>query len=200
MIREERAVAVRKAIASLPKKQRATLILRTYHDMSHQQIADMLGSSVGAVKANFFHALAQFEEDPGNGTMTPPHARRTHRRRRRHADAPTRQAHLARATSAGASWPSLSIVLSDAKQVERARTVAALLAALLGARARRDRSRRRRRRQLAGVAALAGARAARRSGARHRSALMVAVPKPDPADFRWHVAGTRGDLEARRGT
>jgi len=57
MIREERAVAVRKAIANLPDKQRATLILRTYHDMSHQQIADVLGSSVGAVKANFFHAL-----------------------------------------------------------------------------------------------------------------------------------------------
>jgi len=57
MIREERAAAVRKAIASLPDKQRATLILRTYHDMSHQQIADVLGSSVGAVKANFFHAL-----------------------------------------------------------------------------------------------------------------------------------------------
>ena len=57
MIREERAVAVRRAIANLPDKQRATLILRTYHDMSHQQIADVLGSSVGAVKANFFHAL-----------------------------------------------------------------------------------------------------------------------------------------------
>ena len=62
MIREERAVAVRKAIASLPEKQRATLILRTYHDMSHQQIADVLGSSVGAVKANFFHALANLKK------------------------------------------------------------------------------------------------------------------------------------------
>ena len=62
MIREERAAAVRKAIASLPKKQRATLVLRTYHDMSHQQIADVLGSSVGAVKANFFHALANLKK------------------------------------------------------------------------------------------------------------------------------------------
>ena len=62
MIREERAVAVRKAIASLPTKQRATLIMRTYHDMSHQQIADVLGSSVGAVKANFFHALANLKK------------------------------------------------------------------------------------------------------------------------------------------
>ncbi|HEX6164813.1 MAG TPA: RNA polymerase sigma factor [Vicinamibacterales bacterium] len=66
MIREERAVAVRKAIAHLPEKQRATLILRTYHDMSHQQIADVLGSSVGAVKANFFHALANLKKILGS--------------------------------------------------------------------------------------------------------------------------------------
>lgn len=66
MIREERAVAVRRAIAELPKKQRATLILRAYHDMSHQQIADLLGSSVGAVKANFFHALANLKKNLGS--------------------------------------------------------------------------------------------------------------------------------------
>jgi RNA polymerase sigma-70 factor, ECF subfamily len=66
MIREERAIAVRRAIAELPKKQRATLILRTYHDMSHQQIADVLGSSVSAVKANFFHALANLKKHLGS--------------------------------------------------------------------------------------------------------------------------------------
>ena len=66
LLREERAVAVRKAIAGLPKKQRATLILRTYHEMSHQQIADVLGSSVGAVKANFFHALANLKKILGS--------------------------------------------------------------------------------------------------------------------------------------
>lgn len=66
MIRAERAVAVRKAIASLPDKQRATLILRMYHDMPHQQIADILGSSVGAVKANFFHALTNLKKILGN--------------------------------------------------------------------------------------------------------------------------------------
>lgn len=66
MIREERAAAVRKAIAELPRKQRATLILRAYHDMSHQQIADVLGSSVGAVKANFFHALANLKKNLGS--------------------------------------------------------------------------------------------------------------------------------------
>lgn len=62
LIRQERAQAVRRAITALPEKQRATLILRTYHEMSHQQIADVLGSSVGAVKANFFHALANLKK------------------------------------------------------------------------------------------------------------------------------------------
>ena len=62
LVRAEREQAVRRAIASLPEKQRATLILRTYHDMSHQEIADVLGSSVGAVKANFFHALANLKK------------------------------------------------------------------------------------------------------------------------------------------
>jgi len=66
LLRDERAAAVRKAIAALPRKQRATLILRTYHDLSHQQIADILGSSVGATKANFFHALANLKKILGN--------------------------------------------------------------------------------------------------------------------------------------
>jgi RNA polymerase sigma-70 factor (ECF subfamily) len=66
LVREERAAAVRHAIAQLPDRQRATLILRSYHDMSHQEIADVLGSSVGAVKANFFHALANLKKILGS--------------------------------------------------------------------------------------------------------------------------------------
>src|SRR5436190_2298237 len=57
LLRAERAVQVRAAIARLPKKQRSTLILRVYHELPHEEIAGILGSSVGAVKANFFHAL-----------------------------------------------------------------------------------------------------------------------------------------------
>jgi RNA polymerase sigma-70 factor (ECF subfamily) len=55
--RAERAELVKAAIAKLPRKQRATLILRVYHELPHDEIAQILGSSVGAVKANFFHAL-----------------------------------------------------------------------------------------------------------------------------------------------
>jgi RNA polymerase sigma-70 factor, ECF subfamily len=59
--RAERAAAVRRAIRALPDKQRATLVLRLYHELSHQEIADILGSSVGTVKANFFHALGKMK-------------------------------------------------------------------------------------------------------------------------------------------
>jgi RNA polymerase sigma-70 factor (ECF subfamily) len=62
LLRAERSSVVRAAIARLPRKQRATLILRVYHDLPHQEIADILGSSVGAAKANFFHALANLRK------------------------------------------------------------------------------------------------------------------------------------------
>jgi RNA polymerase sigma-70 factor (ECF subfamily) len=66
LLRDERAARVRKAIAELPRKQRATLILRMYHEMSHHDIANVLGSSVGAVKANFFHALSNLKKQLGD--------------------------------------------------------------------------------------------------------------------------------------
>lgn len=62
LLRGERAARVRAAVARLPPKQRATLILRTYHDLPHDEIARILGSSVGAVKANFFHALGNLKK------------------------------------------------------------------------------------------------------------------------------------------
>jgi len=62
VLREERGVRVREAITQLPPKQRATLVLRMYHELSHEEIADVLGSSVGAVKANFFHALGNLKK------------------------------------------------------------------------------------------------------------------------------------------
>ena len=53
---------MRAAIAQLPPKQRATLILRIYHELPHEEIAGILGSSVGAAKANLFHALANLKK------------------------------------------------------------------------------------------------------------------------------------------
>jgi RNA polymerase sigma-70 factor (ECF subfamily) len=57
LVREQDAARVRRAIRQLPDKQRATLVLRTYHDLPHEEIAQVLGTTSGASKANFFHAL-----------------------------------------------------------------------------------------------------------------------------------------------
>jgi RNA polymerase sigma-70 factor (ECF subfamily) len=57
VVRRETSEHVRQAIRRLPPKQRAALILRVYLELPHEEIARMLGSTVGAVKTNFFHAL-----------------------------------------------------------------------------------------------------------------------------------------------
>ncbi len=52
--REQR---LRRAVARLPPRQRAVVVLRIYQGLPHKEIAAIVGSSVGAVKANFFHAM-----------------------------------------------------------------------------------------------------------------------------------------------
>jgi RNA polymerase sigma-70 factor, ECF subfamily len=61
VVQGERADAVRRAIAKLPPKQRATVVLRVYEERSHEEIADILGGTVGASKANLFHALGNLK-------------------------------------------------------------------------------------------------------------------------------------------
>lgn len=62
LARAEDAARVRRAIRQLPPKQRAALVLRTYRELTHEEVAAILGSSVGAVKANVFHALANLRK------------------------------------------------------------------------------------------------------------------------------------------
>lgn len=62
LIREERNARVRRAIAQLPGKQRATLVLRVYQDLAHEEIGRLLGTTAGASKANLFHALKRLKQ------------------------------------------------------------------------------------------------------------------------------------------
>ncbi|MFO7694138.1 MAG: sigma-70 family RNA polymerase sigma factor [Vicinamibacterales bacterium] len=62
LVRAERGARVRAAVARLPRKQRAALVLRVYQDLSHGEIASVLGTTVGAVKANVFHALGNLKK------------------------------------------------------------------------------------------------------------------------------------------
>jgi RNA polymerase sigma-70 factor (ECF subfamily) len=62
MQERERSQQVREAVTRLPEKQRATLILKVYHDLTHEEVASILGSSVGTVKANLFHAVGNLRK------------------------------------------------------------------------------------------------------------------------------------------
>jgi RNA polymerase sigma-70 factor (ECF subfamily) len=62
MEQAEQERAVREAVGRLPDRQRATLILKIYHELTHEEVAAILGSSVGTVKANLFHALGNLRK------------------------------------------------------------------------------------------------------------------------------------------
>lgn len=46
-----------KAIAELPEKQRLVFNMRYYDDMKYEQMSEILGTSVGALKASYHHAV-----------------------------------------------------------------------------------------------------------------------------------------------
>lgn len=54
---EELHEYINNAVQALPEKQRAAVVLRIYNGLSHKEISDTLGCSVGTVKANYFHAI-----------------------------------------------------------------------------------------------------------------------------------------------
>jgi RNA polymerase sigma-70 factor, ECF subfamily len=62
LLRQERSALVRAAVERLPRKQRTVIVLRVFQDLSHQEISEALGISVGAVKANVFHALQNLKK------------------------------------------------------------------------------------------------------------------------------------------
>jgi RNA polymerase sigma-70 factor (sigma-E family) len=57
-----------RALARLPKRQRAVVVLRFYEDLSEIETADILQCSVGTVKSQASRALAKLRIDP---TLSP---------------------------------------------------------------------------------------------------------------------------------
>jgi RNA polymerase sigma-70 factor, ECF subfamily len=51
-----------RAIAALPDKQRAVFVMRYHEEMSYEEISGILKTSVGGLKANYFHALRKVQE------------------------------------------------------------------------------------------------------------------------------------------
>jgi RNA polymerase sigma-70 factor, ECF subfamily len=56
LVGETRAI-IQRAIDSLPSKQKAVFVLRYYEELTYEEIAVSLKTSVGGLKANYFHAL-----------------------------------------------------------------------------------------------------------------------------------------------
>ncbi len=48
---------LQKAIMALPEKQRLVFNMRYYNEMKYEEMSEVLGTSVGALKASYHHAL-----------------------------------------------------------------------------------------------------------------------------------------------
>jgi RNA polymerase sigma-70 factor (ECF subfamily) len=50
------------ALDSLPEKQKQVFCLRYYDELSYKEISEQLGTSVGALKASYHHAVSKIQE------------------------------------------------------------------------------------------------------------------------------------------
>jgi RNA polymerase sigma-70 factor (ECF subfamily) len=58
---EEIQEILQKAIASLPQKQQLVFNMKYFDNIKYTEISEILGTSVGALKASYFHAVKKIE-------------------------------------------------------------------------------------------------------------------------------------------
>ncbi len=58
----EFSIFFKKCMSILPEKQRETFILRHIEELSYEEISDMLGTSIGGLKANYFQAVQKLSQ------------------------------------------------------------------------------------------------------------------------------------------
>jgi len=59
---ERKSKILEKAIETLPPQQRAVFNMRYYDELPYEEISQVLGKSVGGIKANYFHAVKKIGE------------------------------------------------------------------------------------------------------------------------------------------
>jgi len=59
---DEIELKLQKALVRLPDKQRAVFNMRYYDEMKYEEMSVILGTSVGALKASYHHAVKKVEE------------------------------------------------------------------------------------------------------------------------------------------
>jgi RNA polymerase sigma-70 factor (ECF subfamily) len=58
----ELELQLQKALAQLPEKQRLVFQMKYFDDLKYEDISGILGTSVGALKANYHHAVAKIKD------------------------------------------------------------------------------------------------------------------------------------------
>ena len=53
---------LQEAILTLPEKQRIVFLMKYYDDMKYEEMSEILGTSVGALKASYHHAVKKIED------------------------------------------------------------------------------------------------------------------------------------------
>lgn len=59
---DEMQLKLQKAILRLPDKQRVVFNMKYYEEMKYEEISSILGTSVGALKASYHHAVKKLEK------------------------------------------------------------------------------------------------------------------------------------------
>ncbi|PSR53240.1 RNA polymerase subunit sigma [Adhaeribacter arboris] len=59
---DEIQLKLQKALLKLPDKQRLVFNMRYYDELKYEEIAEILGTSVGALKASYHHAVKKIED------------------------------------------------------------------------------------------------------------------------------------------
>jgi len=59
---DEASARLQNAILKLPEKQRVVFNMKYFNDMSYEEISEALGTSVGALKASYHHAVKKIEK------------------------------------------------------------------------------------------------------------------------------------------
>jgi RNA polymerase sigma-70 factor (ECF subfamily) len=59
---DELQIKLQKAILTLPEKQRLVFNLKYFENMKYEEMAEILGTSVGALKASYHHAVKKIED------------------------------------------------------------------------------------------------------------------------------------------
>lgn len=55
-------ITLQKALLTLPEKQRMVFNLKYYQEMKYEEMSEIFGTSVGALKASYYHAVKKIEK------------------------------------------------------------------------------------------------------------------------------------------